>query len=401
MRFMDDTLYVVTGAGLYAIDSDLNSQFIGTITGEGNVLMSDNGTHVVVVTFNQNTDAAVYAANLSGITTLTQSNMNGVTYQDGYIIYTQADTERFWISGLDDATTIDPLDFSTADALPDDVVGCVSNARELWIFGSVSTEVYTNTGDSDFPFERTQGTTVTRGCGSSGSIATEGGRVYWLGDDRSIYASEGYTPGRISPPWIDAMIASDDSPENSFAFIYTQQGHTFYVLLFDSMTICFDITTGMWHTRKSQNIFRWRANAYASAWGMGLVGDYVDGKIYELGLSTYSDNGDEIERMAVSQPIDAGGNRAVMHNIIIDMATGVGLTSGQGSDPLVMLDWSDDGGHNWSNERMASAGKIGEYDHRVIFTRLGSFRSRSVRVRITDPIQVAILGAYATLEGRE
>jgi hypothetical protein len=75
---------------------------------------------------------------------------------------------------------------------------------------------------------------------------------------------------------------------------------------------------------------------------------------------------------------------------------------GQGSDPEVMLRWSDDGGHTWSNYHLASMGKIGEYFKRVFWRRLGmtlKLRDRVYEVSGTDPVKVAIVGAELLLDG--
>ena len=67
-----------------------------------------------------------------------------------------------------------------------------------------------------------------------------------------------------------------------------------------------------------------------------------------------------------------------------------------GSNPQVMLRWSDDGGHTWSNEHWASMGKIGEYYNRVLWRRLGmtmKIRDRVYEVSGTDPVKIAIVGA--------
>jgi hypothetical protein len=87
-----------------------------------------------------------------------------------------------------------------------------------------------------------------------------------------------------------------------------------------------------------------------------------------------------------------------MHRLELDMESGVGLVTGQGENPQAMLQWSDDGGKTWSNEYWAEIGKIGNYLTRVAWNRLGMFRQRQYRVQISDPIPVAILGAYAEVE---
>ena len=65
----------------------------------------------------------------------------------------------------------------------------------------------------------------------------------------------------------------------------------------------------------------------------------------------------------------------------------------QGQTPEIVLQWSDDFGRNWSNERRASIGETGEYRKRVKFYRLGQARDRVYRVMISDPVKRVILSA--------
>ena len=68
----------------------------------------------------------------------------------------------------------------------------------------------------------------------------------------------------------------------------------------------------------------------------------------------------------------------------------------QGANPNVMLRWSDDGGHTWSNEHWTSMGRIGRTGHRALWRRLGmtlKLRDRVYEVSGTDPVKIAIMGA--------
>ena len=88
--------------------------------------------------------------------------------------------------------------------------------------------------------------------------------------------------------------------------------------------------------------------------------------------------------------------RTAQHTLQLICESGVGLNSGQGDDPQVMLRWSDDGGHTWSNEHWTSMGKIGEYGYRAIWRRLGmttKLRDRIYEVSGTDPVKLSIMGA--------
>jgi hypothetical protein len=77
----------------------------------------------------------------------------------------------------------------------------------------------------------------------------------------------------------------------------------------------------------------------------------------------------------------------------LDIQAGVGLVTGQGSDPQLMLKWSDDGGFTWSNEHWVSAGKIGQYRRRAIWRRMGRGRDRVYEVTMSDPVLWALLDA--------
>jgi hypothetical protein len=72
------------------------------------------------------------------------------------------------------------------------------------------------------------------------------------------------------------------------------------------------------------------------------------------------------------------------------------LVTSSGIDPQVMLRWSDDGGHTWSNSHWRSMGKTGAYGTRVIWRRLGmtlKLRDRVYEVSGTDQTKIAIMGA--------
>jgi hypothetical protein len=63
------------------------------------------------------------------------------------------------------------------------------------------------------------------------------------------------------------------------------------------------------------------------------------------------------------------------------------------SNPKVMLQWSDDGGYNWSNEYWTRAGRTGEFKSMVNWHRLGMSRDRVFRVTVTDPVKWVLIDA--------
>lgn len=388
-------LYVVADNTLYVIDKATKAQTeLGAIARAGAVRMINNGEHVVIAT-----TVELYAANRAdGVLLLPESNMAGMAYQDGYVIYAQAGTQRFYISGLDDATTIDALDFSTADAFPDNLVGLVSDHRGLLLFGEETVEGWYNSGDSSFPFARQGGGFIEQGCLASGSIAKAKRRVFFLGNDLTVYAVQGFQAEPITTPDVQKLIADATDPEAAEGFTYTIGGNTFYVLSFADLTLEYNLATGLWHKRKSWGLDRWRASCFASLTRTPLVGSVDDGRIFELDLEAYDEDGDPIEHEMQLPPASGGARDLFFGELFVDVEAGVGLATGQGSDPQLMLDWSDDDGRTFGNEMTESVGAVGEYRRRVTFPRLGKSRSRTFRIRASDPVNFVILGIEARVE---
>lgn len=324
-----------------------------------------------------------------------------VAFVDGYFIYNEGGTNNFHVSNWDDFAA-DPLLLAAAEGDPDKIVAIIACNRDLWILNERSTEVFSDVGNPDFPFERVQGGFIEKGCLAPYSVAKIDSFVIWLGRDEfgagMIYAVQGLTPQRISTHAVEAAIARYASPENAVAYTYQDRGHMFYVLSFDEATWVYDSTTKLWHERAFTNggtLERHRAafHCYIPQYKIHMAGDYANSKIYQFDEDYCSDDGAELTRMRTFPHVSSGGNRVFCSQFILDMETGVGLDGGvQGSDPKVMLDYSDDGGHAFKNETWMSAGTssggIGDFKKRVIWRRLGSFRDRVFRVKVTDPVKV-------------
>jgi hypothetical protein len=169
-----------------------------------------------------------------------------------------------------------------------------------------------------------------------------------------------------------------------------------------------------------------------------VVGDYENGNIYAFDLNIYADNNDIQKWLRSWRALPTGANnlrRTAQHALQLDCETGVGLDTlpnvidqteseqlvgallTEAGDrliaedgnvlyatvsqlitmiPRVMLRWSDDGGHTWSNEHWKSMGRIGQYGFRTIWRRLGmtlKIRDRVYEVSGTDPVKISVMGA--------
>lgn len=339
------------------------------------------------------------------------SDFNLSKWIDGYFVMARAGESNFYVSDFNDPT-VDPLSFAQAEGNPDAIIQIGVLNRDLWIFGEKSTEVFVNTGNADFPFERVQSGFFEIGCVATESVADSDGALFWLGSSDQgknvVYISTGGAPQRISTHPIEQAINSYADTSTAKAFCYSEEGHKFYVLNFSEATWVYDLSTGLWHERAYLNAGTLEAHrvnryAYHSKSNEHIVGDRSNGKLYKLSDTTYTDGSSTayIKRIRSTPHISNENNYIFYDELFLDMQTGVGLISGQGSDPQVMLDWSDDGGNTWSDEAWTSAGGqaggIGEYNTRVRWRRLGKSRDRIFRFSITDPVNVKLIDAYVKI----
>ena len=408
-------MYVVSKNELYKVDANYTVTLLGTVSGSpGPVSMADNGTQLFIAC---NGPGFIYNANTNVFAQITDSDYLGavtVSYIDGYFVFNEPNSQKIWVTALLDGTSVDPLDFASAEGAPDNIVGVIADHRELWVFGDNSVEVWYNSGNVDFPFTRIQGAFNELGCAAAFSIAKMDNGLFWLGKDARgqgiVYRANGYTGQRISTHAVEWQIQQYGDLSDAIGYTYQQDGHSFYVLIFPTAGAMwvYDVSTQAWHERagfSNGNFVRHRSNCQVFFNNEVLVGDYQNGKIYAFDLDVYADDGQPQKWLRSWRALPTGQNnlkRTAHHSLQLDIESGVGIVTGQGSDPQVMLRWSDDGGHTWSNEHWEKIGKIGEYGRRAIWRRLGmtmKLRDRVYEVSATDPVKTVILGAELMVSG--
>ena len=327
-----------------------------------------------------------------------------VIFKDGYFVCNAPGTMKFFISEPYEGALWNALQYASAEGSPDPIVSVCRTNNELYLFGSQSTEVWFNSGAAPFPFQRIQGAFFDIGTVAANSTVTNGNDVFWLGATGEgqgvVMHANGYVPTRISTHSIEYMIAQLGRIDDAVGWTYQQEGHVFYVLTFPTgnRTFVFDLITGLWHERGCYNSVtgvndKHRGICCSPYNQLVYVGDWQNGNVYRLALDVYTDAGNPIRRVRTSPHIHFQMERLFYHELEFDMVRGQGLVSGQGNDPQVMLQWSNDGGFTWSTERWEPIGKMGEYKTRIHFHGLGSARDRVFKVVISDPIPVIFMNA--------
>ena len=415
-------LYVVSGSYFYKFDTDWNAtQIADNVGGTGPVSMVDNGRQIFIATnpkgYIYNLDSGVFAQigdpDFPGAVT--------VGYVNGYFVFNEPNSARVWVTALYDGASIDPLSFASAEASPDNVVSLIVDHKEIWIFGNNSTEVWYDAGQPDYPLAPIQGAFLETGCAAPYSVAKMDNSVFWLAADARgygmVYRARGYQPQRISTHAIEYAIQSYATISDAIAYTYQQDGHFFYVLTFPTanVTWVYDAATNMWHQRahtdaETGQIQRHSPSCAAAFNNKNVVGDGLAGQIGYYDFEEYKEF-DRVQTWLRSwRALPTGQNdlkRTAHHSLQLDCEAGASdlpvLSSEMSTSAMIVgLRWSDDGGHNWSNQHFQTMGGQGETGKRVIWRRLGmttKLRDRVYEISCSGRGKTAIMGVELLASG--
>jgi hypothetical protein len=246
----NNLVYAVVGEYLYSIDKYGSKTLVATLSTDSTpVNFADNGLQLIVVDSTQDG----YIINTSNVATkITSSGFpyaTRVVFHDGYFIVTTQNTGQIHVSKAYDGLTWDALDFATAEASPDNLVGIGTTQKHIWLMGEETTEVWGASGDPDFPFSRIPGAVLDIGCSAIASMTEINGVLYWLTNKNFIVKSDGYSYATVSPDPINYQISTYDTKSDAMSYTYTMHGIIFYVISFytEGKTWVLNTGSGAWH----------------------------------------------------------------------------------------------------------------------------------------------------------
>jgi hypothetical protein len=407
--------WIVSGNQIYRVSgaNAIPELIPGTLnTYLGPVQAADNGTQVIFVDgqFGYYIDTSALVPTITQITDPHFHATDTITFQDGYFIGVDKGTDllgtgNFFISDLYSISFL-PLNEANASGASDILVGAISCNRQLYLLGAKSTETWWDSGTSgSTPFQRQDGRFSQVGCAAAGSIVIVNETIMWLGSNGQgggiVYSLDNAMPTRVSTHAIEYAIQQIDDLSGATAYSYQQEGHYFYCLNIpgSATTWVYDVVSQMWHERQSiidGTTGRHLGQTHCVLNGQHIIGDYQNGNIYTYSLDIFTDNDIVVNRIRQSPHVSHNLNRLFYNLLEVDLQFGVGLPDG--SDPRITLEISNDGGETWSNPIYASLGKIGRYNTRARWQRLGSSRDRVFRVTVSEPVRVTMLSAMLDVE---
>lgn len=348
-----------------------------------------------------------YVLNLtSNVLTNVVSDVSICGMLDGFFLALDVTTSTLKISDLLDGLTWDPLQVAQRSTASDPWKSLLVVGKNIWLFGEFTSELWYNAGDT-FPFAPFPGALIPEGIAGTFCAAPVGSSVMWLAQNasgqRTVVKAQGVSTTKVSTFAIDSVLAAMDTVSDAEAFSYQERGHTFFVLNFPTanQTLVWDDTVSLWHERGDWDVAQAQFNVdrprvHTAIFDQHLVGDRTSGAVYTQSTDIATDaDGDGIRRLRQTAGTQNEQVPLRYDALRVFLEPGLGLQSGQGSDPTVTLRYSDDAGKTWSNSLQRSAGTVGQYRHIVEWNRLGQSRYPRVwEVTMSDPIPWRLLGGW-------
>lgn len=417
----DELLYVVSGDTLYSVTSGATETSRDTLaTSSGRVEMALNPPAREIVTVDGNTG---YHYDIAGTTATDIGDSDfpdtatTVAYINGRFLVNDPDVAgRFAWSDLNDGTSWTATSVATAQSLESAVQKILVDKNDIYIFGTDRSEVFYNSGDPDFVFERFEH--IESGIAAPSTAVLYDNTVAWLrrskrGALEAVRAGSGYQPQVFSTPQMSYKWEQYSTINDAFAYSMEIEGHNFYVITFPSAdaTWAYDALTKEWHQRSgafssgSPTREKASAHAYCGDWSGGthILGDSGStGKLFAVSSSVYTFDSANMERR-LTGPLIAAENEARIRfsEVQVDIEEGVIQSGDSGDDRQLTLSWSVDGGHNFNSGVQLDIGEaaVDGRTHRLIQRKLGQGRLWAFRIYSDTPRKLIVKGAYGRTYG--
>lgn len=392
-RNVEGRWFVVAGGTLYEIVDGVATSRGYLASSAASVGMSHNNTQLVIVGGGGGDVFNLATNTLTTISSPGWRGSNSVGFIDGYTIFVDPETDQFYITSLDDARTMDALDFSSADAQPDNIVSALVLHRELILLGLYTTEIWVNSGGALFPFVRYNSAQIDIGCVGKDACIVAADSVFFIGQTRTgsgiVYRLAGHSPVRVSTRAMEQLLAKSKNLSAATMWTYQVDGHEFVAINAPGLatTLVFDAAMQQWHERAEWKA-GWaplRVTSMCFVNGGQYAGD-VHGDLYRLDPGVYTYGTDPLVRERTwPHLVKASMEPITFPSLELACSTGYGGN--------VTLELSNNGGFTFGPPLMRSLGAIGRWMQKVRWMMLGTAHDRVFRIRCSDPVPFNIHAA--------
>ena len=402
-------LYAVFGGNFFQLTPTLSTAYtaaIGTLTGP--VTFTTTPTQVVLVDGTSGyllVGGALVLIASAGFPSAART----ITNCNGYLVAEAPGTQRFQVSAQFDGSSWNPLAFGSASNYPDIILAVDTLIGNLLLFCSTHLEFWQNIGATPQPFGPIFSATVEYGLAAIFSRAHVDSGICFLAQRLQggfcVCRITGYSVNVISDPDLESIFGTFSTVADAEGLAYQADNHPMYQLTFPTANRSFlwDASTGIWSETQTglTAAYAQRHIARFSTLfnGVAVISNYTNNKLYTADSATFTDDGQVIPRRIITRHHLHDHNVFSIDEAFLDMETGVGLPSGQGSNPQIALSCSKNNGRTFSTERWNPLQAQGNYVRVPPWRRWGSARVFDFNVYMTDPVKFAMTsGAFSERE---
>lgn len=308
---------------------------------------------------------------------------------------------RFCFTAVLDGNNTTALNYYTAEYSPDGLIACELFAERAMFLGGQTIEPWEETGSSDDPYRRSLGQIIPIGCKARDSVRVMDGALYWVDQNNQVRRTGNATiPDTLSGQDV-ARTLETVAAGDILAFVLEFEGHAMYGLHLPSRCPIYDANYGEWCEFKTNLEATFRYGFSLRAAGNLYVAD-ADGVGFALMHPDYqSDHMPDALTMGTERVWRVSGYILTervrpMGKLRYEGAKGIGLATGQGSDPQITMRRSLKGPHQFSSARSRSVGVQGRYDKDVSWQQNGDIYPPGCAIEVSgsDPVAYATTGLY-------
>ena len=393
---IDNAMYVVYGTQLIRINSSLTYTVVGILnTQEGEVFISENGNSELGIVDGE----VLYVYNYANFTLnvpLLDFKPLYITYQDTYLILT-GDDYNWHLSGSNNALVWDPLLRQAIQTQADTIVAAVRLNRQLWIIGEKVSELWYDQGRVDFPFARDNSIAIDYGAVNRSTIAEGFGMLVWLSQNDNASPAIVYTTGgdpqTVSTDGLDFKLNQLTSISTSYGFLYQEDGHIFYHLVFpsDNFSFVYDFTSKLYYTITDECLDYHVARLILLFNNKLYMLNINNSNIYETSTSFTTYAGETIPRIRITSSIRAANDDVfIVSNLKLQLEQGINPELSR-----IDLSVSRDGGYSFGNTVSHQMKPLGRRPNQLRFWRLGRANDFTPQFRFWSPGRIVIKNCTA------
>ncbi len=310
------------------------------------------------------------------------------------------------------------LQLGSITSHPGTIVACNTLHRRIFFFSQNYTEVWENAGaGTNLPFRRNNSLLMEVGTPAIASVQVGFDRMFFLAQDKDGLAGVMEVRGTESIPVSNkaldfqlAQYAAGAGIDDARGILIKDNGLIFYRLNFTTSNHTFVLGVSMstedspkWHEEETLEFNRHPAQTHAYFDGVNYYGDYAKPLFYAIDDSLSTNNGETIRRMRIGRQMTPEGyNRLRIDRfqvdllqgaedietfVDVDLLTEAGINlqteagidlileqqiSVGGSNPIVFLSVSRDGGQTYGNILTSAMGKVGQRTFRTVWRKIGT-----------------------------